>query len=216
MDNLYENAKAILTDSNFNKLNQEQIREIYRHILSTGITKEQISEIIRLKYFNLYHTTSLEGLYVILQSGYLKSRNSTGVKVGFSPELHKESGDWIYFGLNSELPPPGRLSVQLVFSSKLLEDRKDYWLNSEWSYGKTERSLAPENLNEFLKNKGPSAEIIFENEVPLDPYLIQINVIQLPNNLIQTIPIQYRPQTINFDEIPPKYKNLVKIIEKAF
>jgi hypothetical protein len=218
MENSYDKAKKLLTHPNFNKLTTEQIQKIYETILMSGISKDQINEILTSKNLDrtrLYHVTSLEGLYNILNSGYIRPRNFTNAKVGYSPASHKGSGDWVYLGFNSSLPPPGRLSIQLVFSSKLLKDRQDYYLNREWNYGKSESSLPPSKLNEFLQNLGPVAEVIFENEIPIDSYLIEINIIQFPAKLIQMMPIDARPAEIDYGQIPLKYQNLIKIIEKV-
>ena len=76
----------------------------------------------------LYHNTSLEALYSILISGHLDTRNRSGAKASLAPSNNKESGDWIYLSFNSALPGLD-LPVQFVFSSDLLIDRNDYYLN---------------------------------------------------------------------------------------
>jgi len=216
MNDKLEKAKLLLLHHNFHKLTKEQMNTVYLGLRNLGVTEEEISSIVKLKYVNnkLYHTTSLNGLYNILNSDYLRSRNKSNAEVGYSPKDHKESGDWIYFSFQSKLPPPGKMSVQLVFSSDLLTDRSDYFLNREWSYGKTNNSLPPDKLDEFLKNLTPVSEIIFENDIPLIPYLLEINIVQLPTDILSKIPEAYKPQTVNFNKIPEKYKNLIKIIEK--
>lgn len=162
---------------------------------------------------SLYHVTSLDGLYAILKSGYIEARSKTGVAVGFSPYGHQDSGNWVYLGLNPELPSPGNKPVQLVLSSKLLKDRKDYYLNYTWSYGKTASSLHPDQLNRFLGDYKPlESEIIFENPISIAPYLIAINVVQLPTYIIEKIPPEHRI-VVNWGQIPDRYTGILHIID---
>lgn len=167
------------------------------------------------KIFNLYHVTTLNGLYSILNSGYIDVRNRTGAIGGFSPVGHLSSGDWVYLGLNPELPSPGEKSIQLVLSSDILNDRNDYFLNYDWNYGKTSESLPATKLEEFLRHQNPlRSEIIFESRIPIDKYLLLINVIQLPDNILQKIPLQYRNQ-LDIKKIPEKYRKVINIISKT-
>lgn len=194
---------------------QEGLTEEYTVFFKNSNLPNNIKEKIAEKYTEgrkLYHLTSLSGLYQILQSRYMKSRKNTGVAPGFSSANDEKSGEWIYFNMNEKLPPPGKLSVQLVFSPKLLLDRHDYFLNYEWSYGKTDDSLPPEKIQEFIKKQKYSSEIIFKNEIPLDDYLLQINIVQLPDFIIQKIPNEYKPETVDITKIPDKYRHMISIL----
>ncbi len=161
----------------------------------------------------IYHLTSIDGLYNILNSGYISSRTDTNASVGLSSQYnHRESGNFIYVSLNSELPGVGRIGIQLVLSFDLLKDRKDYFLNYEWAYGKQNSSLPPSELDVFLKKHNPLySEIIFTNKIPLDKYLIGINVVQMNPDIVKLIPEENRLQTINIDQIPIKYRHLINI-----
>lgn len=196
---------------------QNGITEDYTMSFKNSNLPDNIKEKIAETYTGgrkLYHLTTLDGLYKILQSGYLKSRGNTGVVPGFSPANNEQSGGWIYLSMNEKLPPPGRISVQLVFSPKLLLDRYDYFLNYKWSYGKTSDSLPPEQIQEFIKKQDYTSEIIFKNEIPLEDYLLHINVVQLPESIIQNIPKEYRPEIIDLTKVPQKYRNIVSILSK--
>jgi len=159
----------------------------------------------------MYHSTSLEGLYGILKSGYISPRNKTNSNVGYSPKNNLESGNWVYFTLNSTLPSNENISVQLVLSDKILSDYNNYYLNSTWSYGKTENSLPANKLAEFLKNTSEYSEIIFPEAIPIEPYLEAINIVQESDELRNKIPEKFRKPRIDYSKIPEKYQKMISI-----
>jgi len=118
--------------------------------------------------------------------------------------MNENSGNYIYLSLYPGVPPPGDKPVQLVFSSQLLEDRDDYFLNYTWLYG----SLPPSELKTYLANVKPeTSEIIFPNPIPLR-YLKKINVSSLDPKILEKIPIKYCSPTLDFTKIPEKYYSL--------
>lgn len=164
----------------------------------------------------VYHLTTIDGLYAILESGYIRPRKKTGAEVVLSPATSRSSsGNYAYVSLNSTLPSPGKTPVQLVLSSSLLYDRKDYHLNYEWSYGKLGSSLSSNHLEEFLHRHNPLySEIIFESGIAIDPYLVGINIAQMPLKISNMIPPEHRLPTVNLNRVAGDYRKLIKIIEK--
>ena len=164
---------------------------------------------------HLYHLTTIDGLYSILNTGYIESRKSTGVDSVLSPKQHIPSSKYIYLSFNSKSPNIGKISIQLVLSFDLLKDRNDYFLNYDWKYGKSDKSLSPNKLDEYLGNYKPEySEIIFENSIPINPYLIKINVIQMKKSTSDLIPKNNQLPIVDLNKIPIKYKSMINIIEK--
>lgn len=163
----------------------------------------------------MYHVTSIESLY----SGFLRSRTKTGSQKGFSS---KTSGnpDYVYLTTPSYKPIPDK--IVLMFDSSLLLDRArsargcfaphrdDYYLNTTWSYDITPETRTSKDLVEWLQTHRGMDEILFQNEIPLDLYLKEIIVPEIPSH-IKDIIKQQNPNTIfptlDKSKIPSKYED---------
>ena len=97
----------------------------------------------------IYHITTIDALYKILECDNLIPRAITGVPRGFSSENEGDS-HYIYLTLNKTKPLACDKCVHMIFNGKLLTTRTDYILNTIWSYGQIPGSLPPEKLDEFL------------------------------------------------------------------
>lgn len=101
--------------------------------------------------------------------------------------VSKDRGDpdYVYLSLKMETSLPW--TVKLVLSSSILNNRDDYYLNTDWFYGMTSESLDPREIQTWLKKvKGPG-EILFKNKIALNEYLIEIVVNQLSEDICNLI-----------------------------
>lgn len=158
---------------------------------------------------HLAHVTSMNSMYDILSSGKILSRALTGV-TGFSTR-----GDPNYVYVSLDVPPPLIGKVKFTLSSRILIDRFDYFLNSDWNYAVTSQSLTPQRIAEWIrKTKGPG-EILFPSQVDLDPYLEEIVVPQLrPDlvNLIRQSDPTAKLDILDINRIPLKYHHLIRVV----
>lgn len=160
----------------------------------------------------LVHVTTLSSLYDILRSNYLLTRRQTGSSKGFSSE-NEGDPNYIYLSLNTSNPSPGY--VKIVLDSSILLDRNDYYLNTDWFYGITSKSLLPVQIQTWLRSVTGPGEILFMNEIPLDLYLKEIIVPQLDPNIIKLIlkhDHNRQLPILDINKIPLKYRDKIRII----
>lgn len=160
----------------------------------------------------LAHVTTLDALYNILNSGYLRSRAQTGAPAGFSGTLGNPNYVYLSLDTRSNLPPG---QVKLVFSPQVLSDRNDYFLNTKWGYGVVATTLPARQLATWLISNDGLGEILFPSEIPLASYLREIIVPQFSPAVVRAI-LAEEPATVlpilNMDKIPPAYRPLLKIV----
>lgn len=160
----------------------------------------------------LAHVTSIESLYEILESGYLKSRSETGADRGLS-SIDKGDPNYVYLSLNVENKLIGK--VKLSLSSSILNERNDYYLNTDWFYGVTNQSLNSTQLNTWLSRVRGPGEILFKNKIPLNKYLKEIIIPQLSKdiiNLIKKSDTKVNLHEVNMNKIPEEYRDMIKIV----
>lgn len=160
----------------------------------------------------LYHVTSLDSLYPILESGFLRSRTQTGSDRGFSAEK-AGNPDYVYLTTTYYKPLPGK--VLLIFDPSILLNRNDYYLNAAWSYDVTPRTFTSAQLGTWLQMPRDMDEILFQNEIPLNPYLRSIVVPQYKPYIMNLI-LQEEPGTqlpvLDMNRIPAEHRHIINIV----
>lgn len=162
----------------------------------------------------IYHTTSVNALYRVLDSDYLLPRAETNALRGFS-SVGKGDGRYVYLTLNDSKPMAGEKCVQIVLNGKLLTERFDYILNTEWMYGPSSNSLPYTKVDEFLKTKTSMNEILFFNGIYLPDNIIEITVTQLSPEIMEMLPSEcYNKELFEIDinKIKDLYRGKIKII----
>jgi hypothetical protein len=162
---------------------------------------------------DLSHITTLDQLYIILQSGTLISRSKSGAPRGLSSET-QGNPNYVYLAKNTESAPLlGK--AKIILSPQILLDRKDYILNTDWFYGPSEKSLPPSKLFTWLQTVQGPGEILFLDDVNINPYLKEIQIPQLPPYLVQMIQKSNKHTPIpilNLSMIPSVYHPFIRII----